>query len=167
MRWDGVVGLESVGLPDCHVSLPTLSSTFTDFMRSYRKQGLDGIRNFGGFGTHLRLLLGGALGWYSVWFWIKGVVPGPAGLEPFGKFPEGQFCSLTKVRIFSRQITNPEVKYAALAISGGWLTYSVIICLSAPLAGVTRIMKMVSLFRSKQYANTTRLRFATGATERQ
>ena len=138
-----------------------------DSFHSYRKEGLDGIKHFGGFGTHLRLLLGGALGWYALWFWVEGIKDPPHGLAPFGRMSESQACSLSFVRIFSRPVKNPEVRYIALGTSGAWMVYSILICLAAPLAGVTRIMKMTLLMRDKQYANTTRLRYATGASERQ
>jgi len=159
--------IESMGLSNSDVSIAVYILPLPDFFHSYRKEGLHGIRHFGGFGTHLRLLLGGAVGWYSLWFWVDGIQDPPDGLEPFGTMPESQPCSLTSVKIFNRPVQNPEVRYIALGVSSTWMIYSVLICLAAPLAGVTRIMKMVLLMRGGQYANTTRLRYATGASERQ
>lgn len=40
----------------------------------YRDEGPRGIRNFGGFGTHLRLLLCMAVSVLGLWFWYFGVV---------------------------------------------------------------------------------------------
>ncbi len=42
----------------------------------YQTEGPMGIRHFGRFGTHCRLLLALAISGYGVWFWIEGVKDG-------------------------------------------------------------------------------------------
>jgi hypothetical protein len=44
--------------------------------RHYQNEGPMGIRHFGRFGTHSRLLLATAISGYGVWFWIEGVKDG-------------------------------------------------------------------------------------------
>jgi hypothetical protein len=44
--------------------------------RHYQNEGPKGIRHFGRFGTHCRLLLAVAISGYGVWFWIEGVKDG-------------------------------------------------------------------------------------------
>ena len=42
----------------------------------YQKEGCKGIRNFGGVGTHCRLVLIAAIAIYGAWFWMEGVQDG-------------------------------------------------------------------------------------------
>lgn len=58
--------------------------------RRYRDEGAKAIREFGGLGTHFRLLLMVAIGVYGVWFWVEGVRDGLAWLvdEEGGKREE-------------------------------------------------------------------------------
>ncbi|KAJ9654128.1 hypothetical protein H2198_006808 [Neophaeococcomyces mojaviensis] len=130
----------------------------------YRKEGLDGIRRFGGFGTHLRLLLIATVGSYGLWYWIVGIKGLPAGLDPYGEVPDS--CPKEYITIFGVPVGGRAAPFGT-TISIAALTYSGIMTLAAPLAGLTRVMKMVSFFRAKQYASNTRLRYATGATEKQ
>lgn len=130
----------------------------------YRKEGADGIRRFGGFGTHLRLMLGAAIAGYSIWFWtigIRGIAHG--GLDPYS--PDvPQAC--TDVSVFSVPISG-SVRYITLSIGISSVVYTFLLTLAAPLAAVTRIRKMISFMRSGQYASSTRLRYATGASRSQ
>jgi len=42
----------------------------------YQKDGIDGIKYYGGVGTHCRLLLVAAISMYGAWFWWEGVDDG-------------------------------------------------------------------------------------------
>ena len=42
----------------------------------YQREGAKGIRNFGGVGTHFRLVLIAAIAIYGAWFWMEGVEDG-------------------------------------------------------------------------------------------
>jgi len=130
----------------------------------YQKEGLDGIRHFGGFGTHLRLLLIAAVGAYGLWYWTVGIHGLPAGLDPYGEVPDS--CPKNAISIFGVSISGHAAPYG-MTISIVALIYSGLMTLTAPLAGMTRIMKMISFLRAKQYASTTRLRYATGANQSQ
>lgn len=130
----------------------------------YRKEGLDGMRRFGGFGTHLRLLLGAGVSWYAIWYWLVGVKGLPRGLAQFGQVDDS--CKKADVTIFGHSIDGIASR-AALGVSSVALFYSIVVTLAAPIAGVTRLMKMISFLRNKNYGSTTRLRFATGANEKQ
>lgn len=130
----------------------------------YRKEGLDGIRRFGGFGTHLRLLLGAGVSGYAIWYWTIGVRGLPRGLDPFGHVDDS--CQKQAVTIFGKSIDGV-ASSAAVGVSSVAVVYSLMVTLAAPIAGVTRLMKMISFLRSKSYGSTTRLRYATGASEKQ
>lgn len=131
----------------------------------YRKEGHDAIRRFGGFGTHLRLLLAGGVSWYAIWFWTVGVKGLPRGLSQFGQnLP--QSCDKTRVTAFGATLTGVASTFAT-ATTIVSLAYSSFVILAAPIAAITRLRKMYIFLRMKQYASTTRLRFVTGASQRQ
>lgn len=130
----------------------------------YRKEGLDAIRRFGGFGTHLRLLLAAGVSWYSIWFWTTGLKGYPQGLYEFGKQPPDPSCA--NIVAFNLPIAGP-VKGVTLGIGVASCVYNVLLTAAAPLAAITRIRKMVSFLRAGQFASSTRLRYATGATQQQ
>ena len=131
----------------------------------YRKEGPDAIRRFGGFGTHLRLLEGAGVSWYAIWYWTVGVKGLPQGLPEFGDMT-GQNCDKKEVVLFGQHISGI-ASNAALAVSGVSLAYSALITLAAPIAAITRAKKMWHFFRNKQYASSSRLRYATGLNHRQ
>ena len=62
-----------MGLSDKLV-LGELRSTDLIFRTVYYKtEGAGGRRHFGGWGTHLRLILMSAITSYGVWFWLRGI----------------------------------------------------------------------------------------------
>lgn len=130
----------------------------------YRKEGADGIRRFGGFGTHLRLGLAAAVAGYSIWFWTVGVRGIPrGGIDPYSG---GVPSACTIVSVFNVPIAGP-VRHAILGIGITSVIYNLFLTLIAPLAAITRIRKMISFMRSGQYASSSRLRYATGANQNQ
>lgn len=131
---------------------------------AYRKKGLNGISKFGGFGTHLRLLLSGSVALYGAWYWIFGVKGGVHGLEAFGQVDSS--CTKTSVTIFGLDVAGIS-RNAAIALSIVAGAYAAVLILVAPLAAYTRVWKMVIFWNSKQYGSSTRLRYATGASRRQ
>lgn len=131
---------------------------------TYRKKGLGGISKFGGFGTHLRLLLSGSVAAYGAWYWIFAIKGGPHGLEPFGQVDAS--CGKTDVTVFGADVTGISGN-AALALSMVASVYAAVLILVAPIAAYTRIWKMVIFWRNKQYGSVTRLRYATGASKQQ
>ncbi|KAK5104630.1 hypothetical protein LTS08_002521 [Lithohypha guttulata] len=130
----------------------------------YRKEGLNGIRKFGGFGTHLRLLLGAGVSWYAIWYWSVGTEGLPKGLDQFGTVDDS--CRKDMVTMFELPLKGI-ASNAALGVSSVSGAYSIAIVLATPIAAVTRVGKIVHFLRGGQYASTTRLRYATGATKEQ
>lgn len=130
----------------------------------YRKEGHNAIRRFGGFGTHLRVLLAGGVSWYAIWFWVVGVKGLPRGLDQFGEVPPT--CNKTEVTAFGTTLTGIASTFA-FSTTIVSVAYSALVTLAAPIAALTRAKKMWKFLRAKQYASTTRLRFATGASQRQ
>lgn len=129
----------------------------------YRKEGLDAIRRFGGFGTHLRILLAAAVSWYSIWFWAVGFEPEPKGLNPFD--PQSD-PACVQVTLFGLPISGP-VRGVTLGIGVASTVYNLLLTAAAPLAAITRIRKMIIFLRSGHLSASTRLRYGTGATQKQ
>lgn len=131
----------------------------------YRKEEHhDGIKRFGGFGTHLRLLLGTSVCCYALWFWTIGTRGLPYGLSQFGDVDES--CKRETVMVWNLPISGAASKIG-LALTSIAAVHTVIATLSAPIAGVTRLMKLIHFVRHRMWASSTRLRFATGANQKQ
>ena len=131
----------------------------------YRKEGLQGIRKFGGFGTHLRLGLTVAVATYAIWYWTIAVQTGDDYMLPFGKEADAS-CQKTEVTVFGQNVQG-KAQYFALTLSIIATGYCALQVLAAPLTLITRIWKMWLLWKEKSWASSTRLRFATGATQNQ
>lgn len=125
----------------------------------YRKEGADGIRRFGGFGTHFRLMLGAAVAGYSIWFWTVGVRGIPrGGIDPYSDTAPS---ACVKVSVFNVDIAGP-VRHAVLAVGIISVIYTLLKIVVAPLAAITRIRKIISFVRAGQWASSSRLRYAPG-----
>ena len=133
--------------------------------RAYREDGPTGIQRFGGFGTHLRLMLCTAVAAYSIWYWALGVHGGNKGMEAFGEVVNGP-CDKPDVTVFGLNVSGRTAP-VALAFSFVLGLYSVLQTFGMFLAGFTRIRKMAFFWTHKLEGGTTRLRFATGATQQQ
>lgn len=138
---------------------------------AYRKEKLPAIGRFGGFGTHLRLCLTTATAAYAIWYWSIATNPGDTegeGMLPFGIIGEdvNENCTDPLVRIFGYNVQEPPARYLALSISVINGAYCFLQILAAPLAPITRIWKMILLWKKRSWASSTRLRFATGASEK-
>ncbi|KAF2103214.1 hypothetical protein NA57DRAFT_72194 [Rhizodiscina lignyota] len=122
----------------------------------YTKEGPRGIANFGGFGTHLRLLLCMAVSTYGLWFWYFGMA---------GSLKSGTgACQVTWTFFFAK-----------LRADGGirkWYIFKYVVCLiyfgimtAVSIIGpISRIMKMAWLARYKFFRTSSRLKYATGYT---
>lgn len=123
----------------------------------------DGIKRFGGFGTHLRLLLGGATCCYALWFWSVGTKGLPEGLSHFGDVDVS--CKRDEVLVYNLSLSGHAGK-VALAFTSLAAVHYAIATLVSPIAGITRLVKLVLFIRERKWASSTRLRFATGASPR-
>jgi hypothetical protein len=135
----------------------------------YRREGPSAIKHWGGFGTHARLLLALAVSSYGLWFWMFGVEGGLSDMgvnDPPSDDVEPNDPRCAELRTFM---------FAKVRAKGGIRIFYIIVCicciifygmmaLASTLAGFSRGRKLLRLFQSKLYANTSRLRFATGFT---
>lgn len=123
----------------------------------YKNEGHAGIRNFGGFGTHLRLLLNMAVSVYAFWFWMYGVT----GSLQTGPTPP---CNEVWTFLFTKLRVNSGIRIAYLVLFIGCMIYYGIMVLAAVLGPVMRICKAQFLIRFRFFRTSSRLRYATGLT---
>jgi hypothetical protein len=122
---------------------------------TYSEEGPKAIRHFGGFGTHARLIVSLAVSAFGLWFWKWGVVD---GLDPAGP---GE-CEVLWTFFFGKLHAAGGIRYFYIVVCGGCVAYFGAMLLASSLAGYARVDKMVRLARSKRWADTSKLRFATG-----
>lgn len=134
----------------------------------YRAEGMNAISKFGGFGTHLRIVLTAATAMFCIWYWARVIWTGDDAMPAFGVPGTGEDninenCVKTTVTIFGLDIEG-KTQYFGLTVSIIVGVYCSLLLLASPIAPVTRVRKFIYLWRNKEFASTTRLRFATAAT---
>lgn len=137
---------------------------------AYRKEKLPAIARFGGFGTHLRICLTTVVAGYAIWYWKVAARRDNDGyMLPFGVIGEdvNENCTDPEVRIFGQDVQDGLARYTGITLSIIHCIYCLTQLLAIPIAPITRVWKMYLLWKKKAWASTTRLRFATGASEKQ
>jgi hypothetical protein len=122
----------------------------------YSEEGPKAIRHFGGYGTHVRLIVSLAISVFGLWFWMWGIV---GGLEPIDDTPE---CGTVYTFFFGKLRADGGMRYFYIVICIGCIVYFGIMLLASSLAGYAKVDKMIRLARSNRWADTAKLRFATG-----
>ncbi len=114
----------------------------------YQKDGLDGIDNYGGVGTHCRLILVTAISIYGAWFWGEGVDDGL-------KIAEDP-CSQTYTWFFAYWRVDGGIKIFYRVVTIGCSIYYGTQCL---VAAVTILYKIFA-FGPRDW--TKKMKFQTG-----
>lgn len=125
----------------------------------YNVDGPSGICHFGGFGTHLRLLLSTAISAYGLWYWLYGLTGGLPTLE--GECAEVYTFMFAKVRATG----GIRIFYIFICIS--CLVYFGIMLLASTIAACARITKLFNLTTSRRWKATSRLKFSTGFNQKE
>jgi hypothetical protein len=137
--------------------------------RQYLDEGHRAIRFFGGFGTHGRLLLSLGVSIFGLWFWVFGVKGGLSPMDPEDEVdprnpPE---CATLYTFMFSKVRADGGVRIFYIIICIGCIVYFGLMSMASSLGVWARVRKMAQLAREKQWAETSRLRYATGFTFRE
>jgi len=131
----------------------------------YTLEGPKAIKYFGGFGTHFRLFITLAISVFGLWFWMFGVT---GALDPMGPHddvdpPNSPECGTTLYTfMFAKVRATGGIRIFYIVVCTCCIVYFGIMLLASSLAGYSRAHKMIELAKSKQWANSSRLRFATG-----
>jgi hypothetical protein len=125
----------------------------------YINQGPRGIANFGGWGTHLRLLLCMTVSGYGLWYWYYGVngslYSGPAG-DPD--------CGQQYTFFFAKLPVDGGIRYWYIFVCSCCTAYFAVMTVASFLGPITRLMKMRWLAKYKFFHYSSRLKYATGFT---
>ena len=120
----------------------------------YRNEGPRGIRNFGGFGTHLRLLLCMAVSCYGFWFWYYGIM---------GSLETGpDNCAQVYTFLFAKLRADGGIRIYYIFICISCMIYFGIMTAVSIVGPLSRICKITWLAKYRFYRTTSRLKFATG-----
>jgi hypothetical protein len=155
------------GLILMHLSAGTIFgvlSTWGYRTSQYVEEGPKAIRHFGGFGTHARLIVQLAVSIFGLWFWLFGVTGalGPMGPNDGSNPPNAPECGELYTFMFAKVRATGGIRILYIIICVGCVVYFGIMLLASILAGYSRVRKMVELARGGRWANTSRLRYATG-----
>jgi len=135
--------------------------------RQYLDNGPQGIRFFGGFGTHGRLIVSLAVSIYGLWYWLVGVngalirMGGP-GDETDDPAPNPPECQQLYTFMFGKVKADGGIRIFYILVCVACIVYFGVMLLASSLAGWSRLNKMIELARTKRWADSSRLRFATG-----
>ncbi|OAL20685.1 hypothetical protein AYO22_08694 [Fonsecaea multimorphosa] len=123
----------------------------------YVREGPKGIRHFGGFGTHLRLLLSMAVAVYGLWFWWFGIQPDTTVINV-----DTGPCKTVYTFMFAKVRADGGVRIFYIIVCIGCVIYFGIMLLVSSLALYARVAKAVGMAKKKKWRTSTRLHYATG-----
>ena len=135
------------GLVLMHLSSGYLFGCFSCWgyrTRHYHHEGPTGIRHFGRFGTHCRLLLAVAISAYGIWFWTDGVSdglqiplsPNTGKLVPCQCFPIETFF-FAKLRVYGG------IRYFYIMTSIGSTLYYAFMILAAAAERIHHVVHVL------------------------
>ncbi|KAE9379835.1 hypothetical protein N431DRAFT_476914 [Stipitochalara longipes BDJ] len=137
--------------------------------RHYFDEGPMAIRHFGGFGTHSRLILSLGISVYGLWYWLFAVT---GSLIPMGSPlevgdlavmpPNSPDCGTLYTFMFAKVRADGGIRIFYIIICILCTIYFGIMLLASSIAGWARVQTMLALGKQKRWADTSRLRFATG-----
>jgi hypothetical protein len=127
----------------------------------YRNDGPQAIERFGGFGTHLRLLLCTAVSVVGLWYWyfgIMGMLPTVTDLDP----TNNPTCNDLHTWFFARFDARGGIRIYYIVVCILCTIYFGIMSLVSVIGPWARICKIRWLARYKFFRTSSRLKFATG-----
>jgi hypothetical protein len=137
--------------------------------RFYTDEGPAAIRHFGGFGTHSRLILSLGVCVYGLWYWLFAVTGsliamgspleiGELAVHP----PNSPDCATLYTFMFAKVRADGGIRISYIIACTLCTIYFGIMLLTSSVAGRKRLQNIVELARQKRWADTSKLRFATG-----
>lgn len=154
-----------------HLGAGTIFSVISIWGYRTRYYTLEGpakaISHFGGFGTHMRLLLCVAFAAFSLYFWTEGMHgPNPGMIAGTGREEDPQ-CLVLYTFMFSHVEADGPVRLFYVVMCSLLLVYWGIMLITSSLAALARVMKMRMLMKAGQWRTSSRLHYATGLSRKQ
>lgn len=158
------------GLILMHLSGGTIFGVLTIWgyrTRQYIDNGPRGIFRFGGIGTHARIVVSLAVSCFGLWFWALGVTgalvnmggPGDDTVYPASNPPE---CATLYTFMFAKVRADGGIRIFYILVCALCIAYFGIMILASTIAGWTKVSRIISLAKARRWAESSRLRFATG-----
>ncbi len=123
----------------------------------YEAEGPKGIRHFGGFGTHLRLLLAMAVSVFGLWFWVVGIKPHTTDVVT-----DSGPCATVYTFMFAKVRADAGVRILYLIACISCVIYFGIMLLISTISLYARVAKGAALAKQGRWRTSTRLHYATG-----
>jgi hypothetical protein len=160
------------GLILMHLSTGSLFGIFSLWgyrTRRYIDEGPKAIRFYGGFGTHSRLIVSLGVSIYGLWYWIYAVTGslvamgspqevGELAIDP----PNSPDCMTLYTFMFAKVRADGGIRIFYIIVCICYTIYFGLMLLASSIAGWARLNRMIELGKQQRWADTSRLRFATG-----
>ncbi|KAK3317906.1 hypothetical protein B0H66DRAFT_475443 [Apodospora peruviana] len=137
----------------------------------YSSKGPRAVRMFGGFGTHIRLIVSFGVSLFGFWFWLRGV---NGGLWKLGgpndrqddppNLPE---CGVLYTFFFAKLRANGGIRYYYLVVCACCAVYFGVMFLASSLAGYVSFVNVKGFFEFKRWSSRNRTKYATGFTHKE
>ncbi|TDZ35532.1 hypothetical protein C8035_v009179 [Colletotrichum spinosum] len=139
--------------------------------RAYADKGSAGVRHFGGFGTHARLLVSVMIAAYGLWYWVWGifVLPkmGSDEEREHGDVDNSDECQDLRTFMFANVRAEERVRVFYIVVCIGCVAYYGVMLLASSIAGWVRARTMYTLYEAESWTTSSRLLFTTGLTHRE
>lgn len=155
------------GLILMHMCGGTMFSVLTIWgyrTQRYAREGQGAIRNFGGFGTHSRLVISAIISGYGVWYWTMGITGSLDPMGPHDDPPNPVECAELYTFMFAKVPVMGPIRYFYAVWWGFWTLFFTIQMFCSSLAGYVKIVLVSRLTRKKDYAGQSKLKFHPGFT---
>ncbi|KAK3353885.1 hypothetical protein B0T25DRAFT_222198 [Lasiosphaeria hispida] len=137
--------------------------------RLYRNHGPRAVRMFGGFGTHIRLIVSLGVSIFGLWFWLYGVTGslramGPDdGTDP----PNSADCGVLYTFFFAKVRADSGVRFYYVIVCLSCILWFGTMLLVSSLAALASFDRIKSLVEYSKWTSLNRVKYATGFTHKE
>ncbi|KAK0732091.1 hypothetical protein B0H67DRAFT_93960 [Lasiosphaeris hirsuta] len=137
--------------------------------RVYRNHGPRAVRMFGGFGTHIRLVVSLGVSIFGLWFWLYGVTGGlrPMGPDDGTNPPNSADCSVLYTFFFAKVRADGGIRYYYVVVCLSCILWFGTMLLVSSLAALASFDRIRSLVEYSKWTSLNRVKYATGFTHKE
>lgn len=137
--------------------------------RLYHDRGPRAVRLFGGFGTHIRLVVSLGVSIFGLWFWIFGVT---GALRPLGPGdgtdpPNPPECSTLFTFFFAKIRADGGIRIYYILVCASCIAYFGVMLLASSLAAWFSFDRFVEVAAFHHWTSTNRTKYATGFSKKE
>ncbi|KAK3369972.1 hypothetical protein B0H63DRAFT_485866 [Podospora didyma] len=137
--------------------------------RMYFDEGPRAVRKFGGFGTHVRLIVSLGVSVFGTWFWFRGVNGSLKKLGPNDGFDPAnpEECSVLYTFFFAKVRAAGGIRIYYIIVSLTCTAWFATMFLVSSLAGLASLDKIRGLAGFNRWTSLNRAKYATGFTHKE